>query len=248
MSLRVQSWIWAESNGWWLLRWAAALCPVSWRRRLESSTDQFVLRFINYFVYFLFPDIDECLSIPNICRNGRCTNTIGSFQCICPDGYAVSANGRECQGKTFFSLISISFQAIFIAVVFPDYYWEWCECTMIDGFFNALSCFLISSSLDFCLDIREMSCYETYDAGRCSQPRPTAMTRAQCCCTKAAAWGNPCEVCPKPGESEYLDCISVKIRLTHAYMTEEMTYWLLFLFFPLILKIKWVYFAFTQWP
>lgn len=93
----------------------------------------------------------------------------------------------------------------------------------MDGFFQTLSCFLISSFFNFCVDIRELSCYEMYDAGRCSQPRPTAMTRAQCCCTKAAAWGDPCEACPKPGESKYPYWIhSVHMCLT--CLTEEMMY------------------------
>ncbi|XP_071081720.1 uncharacterized protein [Haliotis cracherodii] len=39
-------------------------------------------------------DIDECVEINNLCQNGGgCTNTHGSFQCICMEGI----NGRRCE-------------------------------------------------------------------------------------------------------------------------------------------------------
>ena len=47
-------------------------------------------------------DVDECRT-PRICVNGRCKNTIGGYQCICPQGFELATNGRECVGK--YSLI-----------------------------------------------------------------------------------------------------------------------------------------------
>jgi len=41
-------------------------------------------------------DIDECES--DICNNGNCVNTPGSFQCLCRDGYQLSHTGDECEG------------------------------------------------------------------------------------------------------------------------------------------------------
>uniref|UniRef100_A0A8C3GR19 Fibrillin-1 n=1 Tax=Cairina moschata TaxID=8855 RepID=A0A8C3GR19_CAIMO len=32
-------------------------------------------------------DIDECKVMPNLCRNGQCINTMGSFRCFCKVGY-----------------------------------------------------------------------------------------------------------------------------------------------------------------
>ncbi|NXK97014.1 HMCN1 protein, partial [Formicarius rufipectus] len=40
-------------------------------------------------------DIDECES-PDTCQH-ECRNTPGSFQCSCPSGYRLMANGKSCQ-------------------------------------------------------------------------------------------------------------------------------------------------------
>lgn len=34
-----------------------------------------------------------------MCRNGRCVNTEGSFQCICNAGFELTPNGKNCIGK-----------------------------------------------------------------------------------------------------------------------------------------------------
>ncbi len=50
------------------------------------------------FIIELFPlpaDNDECLANTDGCDQ-VCTNTIGSFQCSCIDGYTLSSDGRSC--------------------------------------------------------------------------------------------------------------------------------------------------------
>ncbi|XP_074851141.1 fibrillin-2 [Carettochelys insculpta] len=41
-------------------------------------------------------DIDECKVMPNLCRNGQCINTMGSFRCFCKVGYTTDITGTSC--------------------------------------------------------------------------------------------------------------------------------------------------------
>ena len=41
-------------------------------------------------------DVNECLSFPDMCANGRCKNSIGSFSCRCNQGYALDEDGVRC--------------------------------------------------------------------------------------------------------------------------------------------------------
>lgn len=43
------------------------------------------------------PDVNECESGKDVCGNGECDNTIGSFLCRCEDGYSVKpGRGPQC--------------------------------------------------------------------------------------------------------------------------------------------------------
>ncbi|MGH0135014.1 UNVERIFIED_CONTAM: hypothetical protein FKN15_059778 [Acipenser sinensis] len=41
-------------------------------------------------------DINECKMIHNLCSNGKCRNTIGSFKCKCDSGFALDSEERNC--------------------------------------------------------------------------------------------------------------------------------------------------------
>lgn len=45
------------------------------------------------------PDIDECRVMGNLCKNGQCINTLGSYNCICKPGYTTDITGTVCVGK-----------------------------------------------------------------------------------------------------------------------------------------------------
>uniref|UniRef100_A0A8C3TCD8 Fibrillin 3 n=1 Tax=Chelydra serpentina TaxID=8475 RepID=A0A8C3TCD8_CHESE len=45
-------------------------------------------------------DIDECKVLPNLCRNGQCINSIGSFRCHCKLGYTADITGTACVGES----------------------------------------------------------------------------------------------------------------------------------------------------
>lgn len=54
--------------------------------------------------YKFLVDIDECVEDPEICALGTCSNTPGSFICLCPEGFIVSSTGKRCQGKLVYYL------------------------------------------------------------------------------------------------------------------------------------------------
>lgn len=55
-------------------------------------------------------------------------------------------------------------------------------------------------------DVRQGQCFNTFERGRCLNPRPMRVSRAKCCCSKGMAWtwrNEPCAVCPRPGDRTY---------------------------------------------
>lgn len=36
---------------------------------------------------------------PDICGNGKCVDTAGSYRCDCDEGYEVDARTARCEGK-----------------------------------------------------------------------------------------------------------------------------------------------------
>ncbi|XP_046720263.1 fibrillin-1 [Silurus meridionalis] len=41
-------------------------------------------------------DIDECKVMGNLCKNGRCVNTLGSYKCVCNPGYTTDITSTIC--------------------------------------------------------------------------------------------------------------------------------------------------------
>ena len=57
-----------------------------------------------WLILLIFPqvvleDIDECDEMDNLCKDGRCSNTFGSFMCTCNDGYQIDEANAMCVGK-----------------------------------------------------------------------------------------------------------------------------------------------------
>ena len=60
---------------------------------------QSVTQTMTAFLIFYIVDIDECVEIPEICKNGQCQNTFGSYICVCPLGYRLDYTLQECVGR-----------------------------------------------------------------------------------------------------------------------------------------------------
>ena len=68
---------------------------------------QLALRLLRFSVTFpnvllSFSDIDECLSNALLCLNGECQNLLGSYRCICREGFVLdeSETFPVCSGES----------------------------------------------------------------------------------------------------------------------------------------------------
>lgn len=53
----------------------------------------------NIYAVHLFIDINECSLSDNLCRNGKCVNMIGTYQCSCNPGYQATPDRQGCTGE-----------------------------------------------------------------------------------------------------------------------------------------------------
>lgn len=62
-------------------------------KRLKSQRDW--VQWVNRNSLSVIPDVNECLD-SNICGEGRCVNTRGSYECECATGFAFPPGGNKC--------------------------------------------------------------------------------------------------------------------------------------------------------
>lgn len=44
-------------------------------------------------------DRNECVENPSVCNPGQCIDTLGSYRCICPNGFKTTRDQSMCVGK-----------------------------------------------------------------------------------------------------------------------------------------------------
>lgn len=52
-----------------------------------------------HFGLYTIKDIDECSRTSGICSNGVCENMMGTYQCVCDDGYRQTDQKFYCEGN-----------------------------------------------------------------------------------------------------------------------------------------------------
>lgn len=82
--------------------------------------------FVIFKLMSMLSDINECLVIPELCKNGQCINTIGSFRCHCDVGYKTDFTATSCVGTEHlcptnaFSTLSMSAFEFYRLSAFSD--------------------------------------------------------------------------------------------------------------------------------
>ncbi|KAG8223124.1 hypothetical protein J437_LFUL000545 [Ladona fulva] len=140
----------------------------------------------------LLEDINECEEMENLCKNGHCTNTFGSFMCSCNDGYRLDNSHTSCID------VNECVENKDICGVGT--------CINTNGNYHCIcpEGYMLMPNGKECVDMRKEQCFLHYSNGVCTQPMSQEQTRMVCCCSMGQAWGRPCKECPHVGTREYL--------------------------------------------
>ncbi|XP_003250904.3 fibrillin-2 [Apis mellifera] len=139
----------------------------------------------------ILEDINECEEYENICQNGHCTNTFGSFMCSCNEGFILDDTKSSCIDVNECALHP---QICGVGHCINDQGKYHCECP--EGY-------MAMPGGKECVDMRKESCYLNYESGECFNPMMHPQTKMLCCCSMGAAWGSPCEKCPAERTREH---------------------------------------------
>jgi len=152
--------------------------------------------------------VNECMLFPELCGNGRCTNSDGSFKCICNQGYTINENGKQC----------IDIDECFIS---PGVCGNG-KCENVDGDFNCIcdAGYEESKILKVCVDIDECNvggyctggtCLNTEGSYECVCPNGRSLNEDKTKCVDVDECALQPELCKPNGRCEnmlgYYMCI-----------------------------------------
>nr|XP_045757191.1 latent-transforming growth factor beta-binding protein 2 isoform X3 [Mirounga angustirostris] len=181
-------------------------------------------------------DIDECANDTLCGSHGFCDNTDGSFRCLCDQGFETSSSGWDC--------VDVNECELMLAV---------CGAALCENVEGSFLCLCASDLEEY--DAQEGHCRPRVAGGQsipeappgdrapgpirmecfsgqngqlpCSSLLGRNTTRAECCCTQGASWGDACDLCPAEDSVEFSEiCPSGKgyIPVDGAWMFGQTTY------------------------
>ncbi|MGH0151915.1 UNVERIFIED_CONTAM: hypothetical protein FKN15_020722 [Acipenser sinensis] len=178
-------------------------------------------------------DINECVNDTVCGDHAFCQNLIGSYQCLCDQGYEAGRNGRSCvdvnecdsmQGACGAARCE-NVEGSFLCICGQDseeFDPRTGQCISRDGeaqrFPSSSGGVYRPDPSPPRSDVRECY-YNIRDADVCQNVLTRNATLQECCCTVGEGWGENCQLtaCPAPGTAEYQSvCPSGKGYLTSA--------------------------------
>uniref|UniRef100_A0A669BX74 Latent transforming growth factor beta binding protein 1 n=1 Tax=Oreochromis niloticus TaxID=8128 RepID=A0A669BX74_ORENI len=152
-------------------------------------------------LFIWFSDIDECGLNETICGpHGFCENRLGSYRCLCDQGYQESRDGHGCVDVDECELLSsVCGEA---QCVNRDGTFQ-CECPSGQEYNVMIAkCEPIPTAPL----VEHKECYyHLNDENLCESVLTSHVTLQECCCTLGAGWGDNCEVhpCPVNGTDQF---------------------------------------------
>lgn len=96
-----------ESERSKILNWQCVTTYVRYFCMFRSGYNfdfKWVCIFYNFGTIVFFPDRNECIENAGVCNPGQCIDTLGSYRCICPNGYKTTRDQSMCVGKLLWFL------------------------------------------------------------------------------------------------------------------------------------------------